>query len=77
MLVLRINGLVCFVELRVVVGRSRMRAGRPHAESNSHSPCQAHTALCRSLEKSPSERHGRGVARARLGMCEYNTAALC
>jgi hypothetical protein len=25
-------------------------------------PCHAHAALCRSLEKSLSERHGRGMA---------------
>jgi hypothetical protein len=32
-------------------------------------PCQccAHVALCRALEKLLSERHGRGMARARLG----------
>jgi hypothetical protein len=40
-------------------------------------PCHAHAALCRGLEKSLSERHGRGMARARHGMCESNTAALC
>jgi hypothetical protein len=39
--------------------------------------CYAHAALCRGLEKLLSERHGRGVARARHGMCEINTAALC
>jgi hypothetical protein len=31
----------------------------------------------RGLENSLSERHGRGMARERLGMCESNTAALC
>jgi hypothetical protein len=40
-------------------------------------PCHAHAALCRGLEKSLSERHGRGMKRARHGMCESNTAALC
>jgi hypothetical protein len=40
-------------------------------------PCHAHAALCRGLEKSLSERHGRGMERARHGMCEPNTAALC
>jgi hypothetical protein len=29
--------------------------------------CYAHVALCRGLEKSLSERHGRGMARARHG----------
>jgi hypothetical protein len=57
--------LITFVELRVVAGRSLTRAGRPHA------------ALCCGLEKWLSERHGRGMARARHGMCESNTAALC
>jgi hypothetical protein len=38
-------------------------------------PC--HAALRRGLEKSLSEQHGRGMARARHGMCESNTAALC
>jgi hypothetical protein len=37
----------------------------------------AHAALCRGLDKSLSERHVRGMARARHGMCESNTAALC
>jgi hypothetical protein len=40
-------------------------------------PCRAHAALCSGLEKSLLERHGRGMARARHGMCEPNTAALC
>jgi hypothetical protein len=39
-------------------------------------PCHAHAALCRGLEKSLSQRHGRGMARALHGMCESNTAAL-
>jgi hypothetical protein len=37
----------------------------------------AHAALCCDLEKSLSEKHGRGMAQARHGMCESNTAALC
>jgi hypothetical protein len=40
-------------------------------------PYHAHAALCRGLEKSLSERQGRGMARARHGMCESNTTALC
>jgi hypothetical protein len=35
-------------------------------------PCHAHAALCRGLMKSLSERHGRGMARVRHGMCESN-----
>jgi hypothetical protein len=68
-----------FVELRVVAGRSRTRAGRPHVVSGRpmliHT-CHAHAALCLGLEKSLSERHGRGMAWALHGMCESNTAAL-
>jgi hypothetical protein len=54
-----------FVEPRVVAGRSRTRAGRPHAVSGRPMlirTCHSHAALCRGLEKSPSERHGRGMA---------------
>jgi hypothetical protein len=72
--------ITTFVELCLVAGRSRTRTGRPHAFSGRpmliHT-CYAHDALCRGLEKSLSERHGRGIARARHGMCESNTAALC
>jgi hypothetical protein len=71
-----------FVELRVVAGRSRTRAGRPHAVSRR--PMLIHTyhaALFRGLDRSLSDRHDRGIgmgtARARNGMCESNTAALC
>jgi hypothetical protein len=68
------------VKVRVVAGRSRKRAGRPHAVSGRpmliHT-CHAHAALYRGLEKSISKRHGRGMARARHGMCKSNTAALC
>jgi hypothetical protein len=72
--------ITAFVELRVVAGRSRTRTGRPHAVSGRPvliHICHANAALCRDLEKSLSERHGRGMARARHGMCESNTAALC
>jgi hypothetical protein len=37
--------------------------------------CHANAALCHGLEKLFLERHGRGMARARHGMCESNTAA--
>jgi hypothetical protein len=39
-------------------------------------PNHAHAALCSGLEKSLSENYGRGMARARHGMCESKTAAL-
>jgi hypothetical protein len=72
-----------FVEVRFVAGRSRTRAGRPYAVSGRpmliHT-CQAHTALCHGLEKSLSERHGRGMARARHGrgmICVNQTRAHC
>jgi hypothetical protein len=32
------------------------------ADANSHIPCRSHAALCRGLEKSLSEWHGRGMA---------------
>jgi hypothetical protein len=75
-----------FMELRVAAGRSRMRAGRPHAVSGRpmlihthtiHFSCRCHIALCSGLKRSLSERHGRGMTGERHGMCESNTAALC
>jgi hypothetical protein len=57
-----------FVEFRVVAGRSRTQAGRPHAVSGRPMlihPCHAHAALCRDLKISLSELHGRSMARAR------------
>jgi hypothetical protein len=64
-----------FVELRVVAGRSRTRAGRSHAVSGrpmlihkcNAMPMLRPSALCRGFDKSLSERHGRGMARARHG----------
>jgi hypothetical protein len=38
------------------------------ADAISHMQCHVHAALCRSLEKSLSERHRRGIAWARHGM---------
>jgi hypothetical protein len=64
------------------VSRKKPNAGRSPtcrlwtADANSHIPCHAHAALCRGLEKSLSERHGRGMAGKRHGMCESNTATL-
>jgi hypothetical protein len=40
-------------------------------------PCHAHAALYRGLEKKLSKQHGRGMARARYGIYESNTLALC
>jgi hypothetical protein len=63
--------------------RKKPNAGRSltcrlwSADANSYMPCHSHAALCRGLEKSLSERHGLGMTRARHGMCESNTAALC
>jgi hypothetical protein len=67
--------ITTFVEIRVVAGRSRKRAGRQHSVSGrpiSIYTCHAHAhaALCCGLEKSLSERHGRDMARERHGMCQ-------
>jgi hypothetical protein len=52
-----------FVKLRVVAGRSRTRAGRPHAVSGRPMLIHTHHAvMCRGLERSLSERHCRGIA---------------
>jgi hypothetical protein len=74
--------ITTFVELRVVAGRNRTWAGRPHAASGR--PMLIHTCHAMfmqrcavALRKSLSERRGRGMARARHGMYESNTAALC
>jgi hypothetical protein len=77
--------ITTFVELRVLAGRCRTWSGRPHAVSGwsmlihtCHARlCRAHAALWRGLEKSVPERLGRGMARARHGICESNTTALC
>jgi hypothetical protein len=76
--------ITTFVEIRVVAGRNRTWAGHPHAVSGR--PMLIHTchvmpmpppyALYRGLEKSPSERNGRGMAWARHGMCESSTVLL-
>jgi hypothetical protein len=64
--------ITTFVELRVVAGRSRTGAGRPHAVSGR--PMLIHTynavpmpRLCRGLESSLSERHICGMAGERHG----------
>jgi hypothetical protein len=83
------DNAVSFVKVRVVAGRSRTRAGRPHAVSGR--PMLIHTCHamtmprpCRSVPW-PSEVafrtawswHGTGAAWARHGMCESNTVAMC
>jgi hypothetical protein len=60
-----------FVELRVVAGRTQMRAGRPHAVSGRSMLIHtrhAHAALCRGLEKLLSEMHAHGMAQVRHDM---------
>jgi hypothetical protein len=57
--------ITTFVELRVVAGRSLTRAGHPHAISRRSMlihTCLAMSMLCCGLEKSFSERYGRGMA---------------
>jgi hypothetical protein len=74
--------ITTFLELRMVAGRSRTRAGSPHAVSGRPMLIHTYHAVpmprpCRVLEGSLSERHIRGMTGERLGMCESNTAALC
>jgi hypothetical protein len=67
-----------FVELRVVAGRSRTRLGRSHAVSGRpmliHTSCHAHAApipRCAVAVRTCFQNgHGRGMTRARHGMCE-------
>ena len=60
--------LTTFVELRLVAGRSQKRAGRPQAVPRRPMLIhKCHAVLCRGLEKSLSERHGRSAAGARHG----------
>jgi len=82
--------MTTFVELCVIAGRSRKRAGRPQGVSRRpmlihtcHAmpcPCCAPALLCRALEKSLSERHGRSTAGARHGhgmVCVNQTRPHC
>jgi hypothetical protein len=76
--------ITTFVKLRLVARRIRTQAGLPQCrlwtvDVNPHMPCacRTHAALCRGLEKSLSERHGHGMARAQHVMRESNTAVLC
>jgi hypothetical protein len=62
--------ITIFVELRVVVGRSRTRAGSPQAVSRR--PCCAVA-----LKRTAWSEHGVGAAWAWHGKCESDMAALC
>ena len=64
--------ITIFVELRVVAGRSRTRAGSPDAISRR--PCCA-VALRRTAWSEHGT--GKGAAWAWHGKCESDTAALC
>jgi hypothetical protein len=62
--------ITIFVELRVVAGRSRKRAGSPQAVSR--------RPLCTVvLRRTAWSEHGMGAAWAWHGKCETDTAALC
>jgi hypothetical protein len=62
--------ITIFVELRVVAGRSRMRAGSPQAGSR---------RLCSAvaLRRTAWSEHGMGASCAWHGKYESDTAALC
>jgi len=62
--------ITIFVELRVVAGRSRMRAGSPQAISRR--PCCAVA-----LRRTAWSGHGVGPAWECHGKCESDTSALC
>jgi hypothetical protein len=62
--------LIIFVELHVVAGRSRTRAGSPQAVSRR--PCCAVA-----LGRTAWSEQGMGAAWARHGKCESDTAVLC
>ena len=62
--------MTMFVELRVVAGRSRTRAGSPQAVTRQ--PCCAVA-----LRRTAWSEHDMGAAWAWHGKCETDTAALC
>jgi hypothetical protein len=62
--------ITIFVELRVVAGRSRKRAGSPQAVSR-RSCCAV------ALRRTAWSEQGMGAAWAWHDMCESDTAALC
>jgi hypothetical protein len=59
-----------FVEIRMVAGKSRRRAGSPQAVSRR--PCCAVA-----LRRTASSKHDMGAAWAWHGKCESDTATLC
>jgi len=61
--------ITIFVEIRVVAGRSRTRAGIPQAVSRR--PC-----CTVALRRTEWSEHGMGTAWAWHGKCELDTAAL-
>jgi hypothetical protein len=67
------NCRTMYIPLQLAIIRIHAASGRPMLIHK----CHAHAALCRGLEKSLSERHGRGMARAWHGMYESNTVPLC
>jgi hypothetical protein len=62
--------ITIFVELRVVTGRSRKRAGSP--QTISRRPCCAVV-----LRRTAWSEHGKGAAWAWHGKWESDAAALC
>jgi len=62
--------ITIFVELRVVAGRSRMRAGSPQAVSR-------RTCCAVTLRRTAWSEHGMDAAWAWNGKCESDTATLC
>jgi len=60
--------ITIFVELRVLAGRSRKRAGSPQAVSR-------RTCCVVALRRTAWSEHGMGMAWQ--GKCESDTAALC
>jgi hypothetical protein len=65
--------MINFLELRVVAERRRKLAGRQHAVPKLFA-CRHPAAT---LPRTCRERHIRGMAGERHGMCDTNTAALC
>jgi hypothetical protein len=70
--------ITTFVEFRVVAGRSRTRACRPHAASGL--PMVIHTCHAMPMPRGAMALRSRfhdGMPRAQHDMCESNTAAMC
>jgi hypothetical protein len=80
--------ITTFVELRMVAGRSRTQAGRPHAVSGRPMLIHTHHAMliprpCRAVPwpwevnfRTAWSWHGTGAAWVQHGMCESNMTAL-